>query len=98
MTQHNLDLKIAAAGIALINSLGKPGRLLRPATLGYFEAGHRPAPPVGCTGCPRHRWSPRVTVVLVRTRRAGTASQTGDAARAHPVTIHGLARRHPHRR
>ncbi|MCP2167361.1 MFS transporter [Goodfellowiella coeruleoviolacea] len=37
MAQHSLDLKIAAAGIALINSLGNLGGFVGPTVVGYVE-------------------------------------------------------------
>lgn len=37
MTQHTLDLKIAAAGIALVNSIGNLGGFVGPAVMGAIE-------------------------------------------------------------
>lgn len=37
MSQHTLDLKIAAAGIALINSIGNLGGFFGPTIVGYFD-------------------------------------------------------------
>ena len=37
MAQHGLDLKIAAAGIALINSLGNLGGFVGPTVMGRFQ-------------------------------------------------------------
>lgn len=37
VAQHTLDLKIAAAGIALVNSIGNLGGFVGPTVLGYFQ-------------------------------------------------------------
>jgi MFS family permease len=83
MTQQNLDLKIAAAGIALINSLGNLGGFFGPATLGYFEQATG-STTGGLYGLSAASLIAAVTVVLVRARRVSTATQTGDAAALAP--------------
>ncbi|MDT7666696.1 MAG: hypothetical protein QOG57_805 [Pseudonocardiales bacterium] len=83
MTQHNLDLKIAAAGIALINSLGNLGGFFGPAALGYFEQATG-STTGGLYGLSAASLIAAVTVVLVRARRVSTATQTGDAAALAP--------------
>jgi MFS family permease len=91
MTQHNLDVKVAAAGIALINSLGNLGGFFGPATLGYFEevTGSTTG---GLYGLSVASVVAAVTVVLVRARRVSTtATEPGTATPPGTATEPGTA-------
>jgi nitrate/nitrite transporter NarK len=91
MTQDNLDVKIAAAGIALINSLGNLGGFFGPATLGYFEevTGSTTG---GLYGLSVASVVAAVTVVLVRARRVSTtATEPGTATPPGTATEPGTA-------
>ena len=67
MTQHTLDLKVAAAGIALINSIGNLGGFFGPTALGYFEEATG-STTGGLYGLSAISLVAAVTVVLVRGR------------------------------
>ena len=69
MAQHTLDFKIAAAGIALVNSLGNLGGFVGPTVLGYFQDATG-STTGGLYGLSAASLVGAVTVVLVRARRS----------------------------
>jgi MFS family permease len=72
MAQHTMDLKIAAAGIALVNSLGNLGGFVGPTVLGYFQDATG-STTGGLYGLSAASLIGAVTVVFVRARRAEPA-------------------------
>jgi MFS family permease len=77
MAQHSLDFTIAAAGIALINSLGNLGGFFGPTALGYFEE------TTGSTTGGLYALSvaslvAAATVLLVRARRTPTTTAVAE--------------------
>ncbi|WP_328603510.1 MFS transporter [Amycolatopsis sp. NBC_00345] len=85
MAQHSLDFKVAAAGIALINSIGNLGGFVGPTVLGYFEEATGKTTG-GLWGLSAVSVIAAVTVLLVRARDdAGTTSVTSPAV---PPVVH----------
>lgn len=82
MTQHTLDLKVAAAGTALINSIGNLGGFVGPTVLGYFQTATGKTTG-GLWGLAVVSVIAAVTVLLVRARSesAGVSSVEAPALR-----------------
>lgn len=79
MTQHTLDLKIAAAGIALINSLGNLGGFVGPTVVGRLQdvTGSTSA---GLYGLAVVSVLSALTVFLIRARRTSVEAQVTTSA------------------
>jgi len=80
MAQHTLDLKIAAAGIALINSLGNLGGFFGPTVVGYFQQ-HTGSPSSGLYVLSVASLVAALTVLLVRGRATAGSAVTTPAVR-----------------
>lgn len=74
MAQHSLDVTIAAAGIALINSLGNLGGFFGPTVVGYFQEATN-SPSAGLYVLSVASVLAALTVFGVRSQRAATGSR-----------------------